>query len=133
MAAVRDHERLRVGHKKDRVSTYLLVRSQRFFRQCDALRVHLTVPPPLRLAGSPTPSNRFNPGPGFGEFLIAWTCDNAVSLAAGLPATAPSLRILPRGGRVMTGAPRNTGIDPVGNKPWGTHFCHFYETTDDLL
>src|SRR5262249_36810531 len=45
----------------------------------------------------------------------------------------PSLRILPRGGRVMTGAPRNTGIDPVGNKPWGTHFCHFYETTDDLL
>jgi PAS domain S-box-containing protein len=21
----------------------------------------------------------------------------------------------------------------VGHRPWGTHFCHFYETTDDLL
>ena len=28
---------------------------------------------------------------------------------------------------------RNTGIEPVGDRPWGTHFCHLYETTDDLL
>jgi len=21
----------------------------------------------------------------------------------------------------------------VGDKPWGTHFCHFYETRQDLL
>lgn len=28
---------------------------------------------------------------------------------------------------------RNTGIEPVGKMPWGTHFCHFYETTEDLL
>jgi PAS domain S-box-containing protein len=28
---------------------------------------------------------------------------------------------------------RTTGIDVVGHRPWGTHFCHFYETTDDLL
>jgi signal transduction histidine kinase len=28
---------------------------------------------------------------------------------------------------------RNTGIEPVGEMPWGTHFCHFYETRDDLL
>jgi hypothetical protein len=28
---------------------------------------------------------------------------------------------------------RDTGIEPVGEMPWGTHFCHFYETADDLL
>jgi C4-dicarboxylate-specific signal transduction histidine kinase len=33
----------------------------------------------------------------------------------------------------MTTALRNTGIGPVGEMPWGTHFCHFYETTDDLV
>jgi len=33
----------------------------------------------------------------------------------------------------MTTGLRNTGIEPVGEMPWGTHFCHFYETPDDLL
>jgi C4-dicarboxylate-specific signal transduction histidine kinase len=33
----------------------------------------------------------------------------------------------------MTTALRDTGIGPVGEMPWGTHFCHFYETTEDLL
>src|SRR5437879_2269526 len=33
----------------------------------------------------------------------------------------------------MTTALRNTGIEPVGEMPWGTHFCHFFETKDDLL
>jgi C4-dicarboxylate-specific signal transduction histidine kinase len=33
----------------------------------------------------------------------------------------------------MTTALRNTGIGPVGEMPWGTHFCHFYETPEDLL
>jgi C4-dicarboxylate-specific signal transduction histidine kinase len=33
----------------------------------------------------------------------------------------------------MATALRNTGIEPVGEMPWGTHFCHFYETRDDLL
>jgi PAS domain S-box-containing protein len=28
---------------------------------------------------------------------------------------------------------RNTGIDHVGKVPWGTHFCHFYDTNEDLL
>jgi PAS domain S-box-containing protein len=28
---------------------------------------------------------------------------------------------------------RKTGISVVGDVPWGTHFCHFYETKDDLL
>jgi PAS domain S-box-containing protein len=28
---------------------------------------------------------------------------------------------------------RNTGISVVGEVPWGTHFCTFYETTQDLL
>jgi C4-dicarboxylate-specific signal transduction histidine kinase len=28
---------------------------------------------------------------------------------------------------------RKTGIDVVGDMPWGTHFCLFYETTADLL
>ena len=28
---------------------------------------------------------------------------------------------------------RKTGISVVGTLPWGTHFCHFYETQQDLL
>ena len=28
---------------------------------------------------------------------------------------------------------RTTGIRVAGHRPWGTHFCHFYETTEDLL
>src|SRR6266403_2517664 len=28
---------------------------------------------------------------------------------------------------------RKTGISVVGDTPWGTHFCYFYETKQDLL
>jgi hypothetical protein len=28
---------------------------------------------------------------------------------------------------------RKTGVDAVGDVPWGTHFCLFYETRADLL
>src|SRR6266850_6466997 len=28
---------------------------------------------------------------------------------------------------------RNSGISAVGDMPWGTHFCHFYESKEDLL
>ncbi|MDO9463950.1 MAG: MEDS domain-containing protein [bacterium] len=28
---------------------------------------------------------------------------------------------------------RKTGIDILGNKPWGTHFCQFYQTKNDLI
>jgi signal transduction histidine kinase/PAS domain-containing protein len=28
---------------------------------------------------------------------------------------------------------RKTGVDVVGDMPWGTHFCLFYETREDLL
>jgi PAS domain S-box-containing protein len=28
---------------------------------------------------------------------------------------------------------RKTGISIIGDVPWGTHFCYFYETTQDLL
>lgn len=28
---------------------------------------------------------------------------------------------------------RKTGIDVLGDIPWGTHFCQFYETKEDLL
>jgi MEDS: MEthanogen/methylotroph, DcmR Sensory domain len=28
---------------------------------------------------------------------------------------------------------RKTGIEVVGDMPWGTHFCLFYETKEDLL
>lgn len=28
---------------------------------------------------------------------------------------------------------RNSGIDLIGSVPWGTHFCQFYETGQDLL
>jgi PAS domain S-box-containing protein len=33
----------------------------------------------------------------------------------------------------MTTELRQTGISVVGDIPWGTHFCHFYETRQDLL
>jgi signal transduction histidine kinase len=33
----------------------------------------------------------------------------------------------------MASSVRQTGISVVGGMPWGTHFCHFYETSDDLL
>ncbi|HBB89386.1 MAG TPA: hypothetical protein DC047_17420 [Blastocatellia bacterium] len=28
---------------------------------------------------------------------------------------------------------RNSGIDVIGHMTWGTHFCHFYESKQDLL
>ncbi|MHC4720030.1 MAG: MEDS domain-containing protein, partial [Planctomycetota bacterium] len=28
---------------------------------------------------------------------------------------------------------RKTGIEIVGDVPWGTHFCQFYQTKDDLI
>ena len=28
---------------------------------------------------------------------------------------------------------RRTGIDVIGDVPWGTHFCQFYETSQDLI
>ncbi|MGV8039243.1 MAG: PAS domain S-box protein [Thermoanaerobaculaceae bacterium] len=28
---------------------------------------------------------------------------------------------------------RRSGIDPVGDVPWGTHFCQFYQTSEDLV
>ena len=37
------------------------------------------------------------------------------------------------GGAAMTIEMRKTGIDVVGDMPWGTHFCLFYETKDDIL
>src|ERR1700720_3613962 len=33
----------------------------------------------------------------------------------------------------MLTEPRKTGVDVVGDMPWGTHFCLFYETLMDLL
>jgi len=28
---------------------------------------------------------------------------------------------------------RNTGIPVIGNVSWGTHFCQFYQTREDLI
>ena len=33
----------------------------------------------------------------------------------------------------MAAALRKTGIGLVGDVPWGSHFCHFYETRPDLF
>jgi PAS domain S-box-containing protein len=35
--------------------------------------------------------------------------------------------------RAMAVELRKTGISVVGDMPWGTHFCHFFETKQDLL
>ena len=32
-----------------------------------------------------------------------------------------------------TKALRKTGLDVLGDRPWGTHFCVFYETAEDLM
>lgn len=34
---------------------------------------------------------------------------------------------------MMDSAMRRTGIDVIGSVPWGTHFCQFYETSQDLI
>jgi signal transduction histidine kinase len=34
---------------------------------------------------------------------------------------------------VLMAETRETGIDVVGNLPWGSHFCFFYERQEDLL
>ena len=28
---------------------------------------------------------------------------------------------------------RSSGIDVIGSVPWGTHFCQFYKTEQDLI
>ena len=33
----------------------------------------------------------------------------------------------------MASALRKTALTPIGDMPWGTHFCVFYETQDDLM
>ena len=33
----------------------------------------------------------------------------------------------------MAGKFRKTGIDIIGDIPWGTHICHFYQTRKDLI
>ncbi|WP_292391768.1 MEDS domain-containing protein [Methanosarcina sp. UBA5] len=36
-------------------------------------------------------------------------------------------------GRIMKEVTRNSGIDAIGNVNWGTHFCQFYNTKQDLV
>src|ERR1700704_6177571 len=51
-----------------------------------------------------------------------------------MPCNASYLQITVRHpGCAVATALRTTGINTVGDRPWGTHFCHFYETRDDLL
>jgi hypothetical protein len=33
----------------------------------------------------------------------------------------------------MDGEIRKSGIDAIGDIPWGTHFCQFYKTKEDLI
>ncbi len=33
----------------------------------------------------------------------------------------------------MKGQLRKSGIDIIGDVPWGTHFCQFYQTKEDLI
>src|SRR4030043_398087 len=35
--------------------------------------------------------------------------------------------------RLKGDKPRKFGLDLVGNVPWGTHLCQFYETKEDLI
>src|ERR1700724_179244 len=53
--------------------------------------------------------------------------------ADGIPVHAGSDPKLKIGETAMVPETRKTGIDVVGDMPWGTHFCLFYETKRDLL
>jgi len=33
----------------------------------------------------------------------------------------------------MANGDRKTGIDIIGDRPWGTHFCQFYDSKEDLI
>ena len=33
----------------------------------------------------------------------------------------------------MEAGNRHSGIDVIGDVPWGTHFCQFYDTGQDLV
>ncbi|HEY6003296.1 MAG TPA: MEDS domain-containing protein [Anaeromyxobacter sp.] len=48
------------------------------------------------------------------------------------PAQPPEGEAVPGGGLGAGAGLRETGIDAVGDAPWGTHFCQLYETKDDL-
>ena len=41
--------------------------------------------------------------------------------------------VQPHGGYRMAPVLRDTGLSPMGEMPWGTHVCLFYETKQDLL
>src|SRR6266568_4320504 len=44
-----------------------------------------------------------------------------------------TIYLLRRGITMTESGLRNTGISVVGDMPWGTHFCHFYDSKQDLL
>jgi DNA-binding CsgD family transcriptional regulator len=46
--------------------------------------------------------------------------------------TSHGLSAFVEAGRMATSL-RKTGVSVLGDMPWGTHFCVFYETKDDLL
>src|SRR5438309_10946430 len=47
------------------------------------------------------------------------------------PLNGPARRARPRD--LMESQKRKTGISVVGDRPWGSHLCLFYETKEDLL
>src|SRR3989475_13185555 len=49
------------------------------------------------------------------------------------PALSGYDKVRPGEVTAMTAEMRKTGVDVVGDMPWGTHFCLFYETLADLL
>src|SRR5215212_8285693 len=54
-----------------------------------------------------------------------WTRTRRSGDGGGAPGAAPS--------RMRSSAMQvNSGIEAVGTVPWGSHFCQFYETADDL-
>jgi len=47
--------------------------------------------------------------------------------------TAGRLKVRPTPPDGKTPALRHTGIGVIGDAPWGTHFCQFYQTKEDLV
>ncbi len=59
--------------------------------------------------------------------LLYHSCQPAVSTFALKPER------IKRSVKAMESALVKTGIDIIGDVPWGTHFCQFYQTKQDLL
>jgi MEDS: MEthanogen/methylotroph, DcmR Sensory domain len=67
------------------------------------------------------------------EAAGAFGFEHASSHATGTVGAAAAVALGNGSKAEAIGAMRKSGIDIIGDMPWGSHFCLFYETKEDLL